>query len=93
MTYEFGSIILVLAADLGFTLVVGVRIVPELRRDSIGSLRLLSHLWLPSARPLSSEEEFGRGRAEIILSARNLKFRAGALLVTSLPRMRKQSFK
>lgn len=57
MTYEFGSIILVLAADLGFTLVVGVRIVLELRRDSMGSLRLLSHLWLPSARPLSLQKK------------------------------------
>lgn len=53
MTYEFGSIILVLAAHLGFTLVVGVRIVPELRRANMGSLHLLSHLWLPSARALS----------------------------------------
>lgn len=50
MTYEFESIILVLAADLGFTLVVAVRIVPELRRPNMGSLGLLSHLWLPSAR-------------------------------------------
>lgn len=57
MTYEFGGIILVLAADLGFTLAVGVRIVPELRRANMGSLHLLSHLWLPSARALSLQRK------------------------------------